>query len=103
MRQIAELDFAHLPNADCIVVLEVDERDWQALLTKRNRNFDRSAGLAEAHKTQEYFINAAHAYARATGATLIHHKQVMSSAVASAEAIYAELLSHGVIAEPQFA
>jgi|GEM_PF-1226505 len=97
MQDLAELDLQRLPDADCVVALEVNQADWQTLLAKRNRNFDRSANLADTHVTQAYFIDAAIAFAARTGATLIHHKQTVSSPETAAQAILAQLIQEKVV------
>lgn len=95
--QVAELDWKLLPEADCVVLLEVDEGTWHAFLTARGRQLDDAFGLSNEFACQPVFGKAAERYARETGATLIRFKQTFDSPAAAAQRLHRQLSDAGVI------
>jgi thymidylate kinase len=55
-KQMMELDIDHLPDADCIILIEVDLNDWLEMLRKRNRMRDNIEGFVESYKLYKSYV-----------------------------------------------
>ena len=67
IRQMAELDWKYLPDADCVVSFRVDRDAWQERLNKRNRQLDADSQVSNTFDTQELFLDAAEKYCTSRG------------------------------------
>jgi thymidylate kinase len=94
--ELARLDFEHLPDADILVFIEIDEAAWQSNLTTRGRDADQHRGLQESFQTQEHMRAAAEQYCAARGARLVVFPQRRSSPREAAEALLDALREHGL-------
>ncbi|MEO1419989.1 MAG: AAA family ATPase [Pseudomonadota bacterium] len=87
IRQMAELDFEHLPDADIVVFMKVSRRAWSAFQKGQGRPaFD--ARFQESFDVQKTMLAGTRYWADRVGASLIVHEQEdVSSPSMAAEAI----------------
>jgi hypothetical protein len=62
-QQTAWLDYKNLPEADVIVIFNVNEADWRRMVEGRGRRLDADSKLLDAFMMQGYFAEAAKIYA----------------------------------------
>lgn len=96
-QQMARLDWAHLPDADCIVVFEVTFEDWRAMLSMRNRMLDRDEAFRRSFETQSYFIEAAERLSAERNIKHIRFRQQLGDIDAAAEHLLTELRAQGIL------
>lgn len=94
---LAALDWERLPNADCVVVFEVDEPTWHRFLTARGRDLDDAFGLSDQFACQPLFARAAERYAAESGARIVRFRQGFDSPAAAAERLRRQLIDAGVV------
>lgn len=63
-RAMVNADWDHLPKADVLVMLHLDETVWTAFMERRGRAFDRDADLVSHFAMQELMMKACEAAAR---------------------------------------
>jgi len=64
IKALSDLDYVHLPDADCVVSFRVARDNWQKMLGKRNRQLDADSKLGNTFETQRLFLDAANSYCR---------------------------------------
>jgi len=96
-RELFQLDYQLLPDADCLIFLRIAEADWRELLRGRGRAMDSESDFLNQYSSQEAFLNAAESFSRRAGATLIVHDQKMGSPEQTATAILEELNTRGTL------
>lgn len=96
-REVARLDWARLPDADCIVVFEVTLEDWRVMLEMRNRMLDRDELFRRSFETQSYFIKAAERLSAERNMKYIHFHQRLGSIESAAERLLVELRAHEIL------
>jgi len=63
IKNITEIDYSNLPDADCIISFELTYDIWLQFLSHRNRELlDNDQLFLNSFRTQEYFIDAAQQY-----------------------------------------
>lgn len=62
-QQTAWLDYKYLPEADVVVVFNVEEADWKRMVEERGRKLDADSNLLDTFRMQGYFGEAAKTYA----------------------------------------
>jgi len=103
IKNITELDYTNLPDADCIISFELTYETWQKFLRSRNRQLlDNDQLFLKSYKTQAYFIEAAKEYcneqnAKGNPCTLIRFQQEFSSLEDSAKRLLKLLKENHVI------
>ena len=76
---MAKTDYRHLPKADVLVFLRLNDVVWQKFMVHRGREFDVSAGLAKHFEMQAHFERAARTASAELGMQLHIIDQVWSS------------------------
>lgn len=76
---MAKTDYCHLPVADILVFLKIEEDTWRSFMKIRGRAFDDSAGLIRFFKMQDHIENACQTVAQEQGTQLIVIDQHWSS------------------------
>jgi thymidylate kinase len=95
--QIAKSDWDMLPDADCIISIDVEYDDWLKLLNIRNRELDNHSEFLKSFHTKEYFIEAAEQLSKEKGIKHIRFKQTLSSPESQALQLKKQLIQEGVI------
>lgn len=61
-QQTAWLDYRYLPDADVIVIFQVEKADWEKMVLGRGRKLDKDSNLLQMFAMQPYFAEAARRY-----------------------------------------
>ncbi|WP_417783652.1 hypothetical protein [Terasakiella pusilla] len=85
---MAKQDLKSLPNADIIVILNVNEKVWQQFLSDRGRVYDQEEQLQELYAMQSVIVKAAMKFASDFGAQVINFKQEYDSPAEAADRLY---------------
>jgi len=76
VKQMAELDYKKLPNADIVLFFDINEDVWKTFLGKRNRKQDNEEEyLAQCFKLRRPMLEACEKYAKDFDKRLIIFKQ----------------------------
>lgn len=78
-KTIARLDLENLPDADVIVLFEIEINTWKKLLSLRGRQLDKDENFIASYHTYSYFREAAVDLCRQKNIKLIEFKQEFSS------------------------
>lgn len=103
IRNITELDYSTLPDANCIISFELTYETWLRFLRRRNRQLlDNDQLFLNSFKTQEYFIEAAHQYceeqeSKGNSCKFIRFQQEFSSLEDSAMRLLQLLREHKIV------
>lgn len=103
IRNITELDYTNLPDADCIISFELTYETWIRFLRMRNRQLlDNDQLFLDSFKTQEYFMEAAQQYcqeqeSKGNSCTFIRFQQEFSSLEDSAMRLLKLLQQHRIV------
>ena len=97
MKHIAEVDLEHLPNADCIVFLQVTLEIWLEFLRRRNRETDSDEELLQSYDAQNMLLSAVDKYARENHIRTVVQLQEASTPATVAKALRRKLLSEKII------
>lgn len=81
-------DWANLPKADVLVFLRLDEQCWLEFMERRNRNFDKAAGLAKHFEMQEIMLSAAEEAASKHNTRLLVIDQRSSAPIDTAHRVH---------------
>ncbi len=94
---IAALDYFHLPDADCVVFIEVEESAWKEQLRQRGRELDKSADVANTYASQAAMLAASEQYCREKGIPHVRFRNDYSSLMQCASWLHDALVSHRVL------
>lgn len=97
VRQMSQLDYEHLPDADVIINFVVTESVWEKFLELRGRNMDSEEGFRNCYALQEYILESGQAHSREKGSIVIDFNQEFSSPEESAESLHSLLRTKGVL------
>lgn len=95
LKQLAQLDYNLLPDADVIIFFELTEATWKKFLQKRNRQLDNDEDLKKSFALQAVLLKAAQQYAKQKGKQLIHFQQDFSSVKEATEKLIKQLKQQG--------
>lgn len=95
--ETANLDLLHLPDADVLVAIEVNEADWLMMIAGRNRSLDDKTNLHKTYHTQALFLDAAGQYCRERNVKLVRFKNLFSTVEESAHRLQEVLKKAGVL------
>lgn len=97
--ETAKLDYRFLPDADVIVLIDVDRPSWTKMVEGRQRKLDADTNLLDTFHMQGYFLDAARAYARdRNGLTrLIEFKNAHGDLAGNIRKLSARLRDEGVL------
>jgi deoxyadenosine/deoxycytidine kinase len=74
--QINHLDQTFFPDAQCVVLFDIDSEDWLLFLKARGRNWDKLPGFVESHElTKKYIREATITHCKKNSIKLIHFQQ----------------------------
>jgi hypothetical protein len=96
-RELARIDRASLPDADCLVFFEVAKDDWEAMLDDRDNRFDRVPGFSEIYEAQIHFYESAQRYCRQRGIPLVCFANRRSGADAAARELLERLKETSIV------
>jgi deoxyadenosine/deoxycytidine kinase len=75
VKQVALLDWEHLPNADVLVFFDIDFDTWMSFLKKRNRKLDNDVFFLKSYATKNLFWNAAEHLAKVNSPKIVRFAQ----------------------------
>jgi thymidylate kinase len=96
-RRLIAIDHALLPDADCVVVLTVEQERWRQLVRGRGRELDRKANLLETHATQDAFMRATKDYCDSRNIPRIVFENNFATTLAAALELRERLRTAGVL------
>jgi len=76
---MAEMDYATLPDCDCLVYFQVDRETWCQYLSRRNRMFDKENPLIDSYCTADVFKYAAEEYCKEKNIPLLVFENKVST------------------------
>ncbi|HKQ48596.1 MAG TPA: hypothetical protein VJZ71_11045 [Phycisphaerae bacterium] len=71
LKEMSAIDSQLLPDADCIIFLQVTLDQWKARLRQRGREMDSDALFLSSFPTQEAFLAASRTFSVNSGASLV--------------------------------
>lgn len=77
-KEVARLDYEHLPTANLLILFSVTEPDWHRFRAIRNRALDHDKEFARSFKSQEYFREAARRLHDEQGVTVFEYARSFS-------------------------
>ncbi len=84
--QINKLDQNVFPDADCVVLLDIDISDWKLFLKARGRDWDKLPGFLESYAfNKKYIADATIEHCKKHSIKLINFKQEFGDACIQAE------------------
>jgi hypothetical protein len=90
-KNMIELDYHLLPEADCVVSFCVAQERWNELVRGRGRVLDRSSHILDTHRTQDAFLAASEQYCGEHGIPHIRFENTQSTTYAAATALREQL------------
>lgn len=78
-KKMAQMDWIVLPKSDVLVFLRLDERVWHEFMTRRDRDFDRTAELSKHFAMQINMEEACRKAAEDHGTRLIIIDQISAT------------------------
>ncbi len=98
--EIMTLDVDLLPDADCIVLLDISKEDWIRFLQSRNRARDNIEGFVENYALYKSYVEeAARLLSSKRNIALLRFQQEFSSPKIQAAKLKEELIREGILEE----
>lgn len=96
--QINQLDESIFPDADYVVLFDIELDDWKLFLKSRGRNWDQLPGFDESYELNRKYINdATTEHCRKYSIKLINFKQQFGNPDIQAEKLKNLLISEGIL------
>lgn len=95
--RLARRDRELLPQADCVVLFDVDEPTWQRFLISRGRSLDEAFGLSQQFTSQAVIARAVETFGTETGVPVIRFRQRLDSPSKAAARLHDVLVDAGIL------
>lgn len=96
--QINKLDQSIFPDAQYVVLFDIDIEDWKLFLKSRGRNWDKLSGFAESYElNKKYIADATIEHCNKNSIKVIHFKQQFGDPYIQAEKLKNILINEKVI------
>lgn len=74
-KNMAKLDWHHLPKPDILVVFDISKEDWEKMITARGRQLDQEQALLDSYPTQDLFWEVSQNFCAEHGISLLRFQQ----------------------------